>query len=280
MMSTSKRSTRRVLALAAVALVLFPQPFLSCDAETAGEAIHFKTAVQGIVADGDAVAKFETSKGWRVDLETAQALIGPVYYYGGAPMVRRHRPVFGAGVAMACPTHAQYDFGTVLGEVPMQYVVDLLAETPTSTGKVAGEKGACRSAELHIHPPGDQQLETGSPAEAIDSLDGYAIRLSGTATKDETSMPFSAMLNIPDEGTMRIIQNIEGDVDVDDTAEKQGRIVLKIRVDAWFAQVDFASLTETDDDGVYLFSEDTQARTALLQAVRNRYSYRVAWSKK
>jgi hypothetical protein len=278
MTRTNQSSTRGFFTFMAAVLVLLSQPFLSCGVETAGESIRFNTAVLGTTEQGKSASSFDTAKGWSVTLSSAHAVFGPIYFYGGEPMARA-RPLmrlFG-GVAMACPTHAQYDYGAVLGEVLEQYVVDLLADAPTSTGEVQGEAGTCHSAELHLHPPGDQQLPAGSSRTEFDKLDGYTIVIVGTANKDTAAVPFHAALDIPDEGTMRIVQNIAGDVELDDVSERAGSIVVQILLDGWFDQVDFSSLTETDGDGNYLFSDGTQARTALLQAVRNRYSYRVDW---
>jgi len=271
------RRTKKLLASATLLLAFLPQPF-SCSVETAGKAIRFRTAVQGAIGDGQSVTAFETSRGWTVELESAHSVFGPVYFYGGEPMARTGplMHLFG-GVAMACPTHAQYDYGAVLGEVIEQYVIDLLADAPTSTGEVQGEAGTCHTAELHLHPPGDQQLPAGSSQAEFAKLDGYSIVIEGTATRDASTIPFRVALDIPDEGTMRIVQNIAGEVELDDESVRPGRIVVQILLDAWLDKVDFSTLTETDGDGNYLFSDDTQARTALLQAVRNRYSYRVDW---
>jgi len=269
---------RRTWALLLLTSTLGLLALLSCRAETAGKAIRFDTAAQGAIDQGQPVAAFVTTKGWTVELESAYAVLGPVYYYGGAPMARVH-PLWRlvGGVAHACATHAQFDYGTVLGEVLEQYVVDLLATNPTSTGEVPGEAGTCQSVELHVHPPGDQQLPAGSPAAAFDRLGGASILLEGLATKDGSQVLFRAALDVPDEGTMRIVQNIAASVELNDASEQPGRLVLQVLVDAWLDQVDFASLGESDTDGRLLFSEGTQARTALLQAVRNRYSYRVTW---
>jgi len=79
-----QRKKREALALLAVGIVLIPQVFLSCNVETAGTAIRFHTAVQGAIDDGQAVAAFETAKGWTVELGSAHAVFGPIYFYGGA----------------------------------------------------------------------------------------------------------------------------------------------------------------------------------------------------
>jgi hypothetical protein len=183
----------------AVVLVLFPQPFFSCDAETAGESIRFNTAVQGITEEGESASGFETAKGWEMTLASAHAVFGPVYLYG---------------------------------------------------------------------------------ADSAELLDGASIRLEGTAEKNDESIPFRALITIPDEGTARIVQNIAADTELEDVSDKPGKIVVQALLDVWFSEVDFSTLTETDEDGNYLFTEDTQAWTALVQAIRNRYAYRVVWSKK
>ncbi|MBN2344243.1 MAG: hypothetical protein JXX29_00640 [Deltaproteobacteria bacterium] len=275
----TQKKVRRMFAIAAAVFVLFPQSFVACDAETSGEAIRFHTAVVGTTAQGQNAAGFETTKGWTVALTSAHAVFGPIYFYGGEPMAHA-TPLerYFSGVVMACPTHAQYDYGAVLGEVLEQYVVDLLATAPTPTGEVPGVAGICHSAELHLHPPGDQQLPAGNGQEEFAKLNGYTMVIMGTATKDAQTIPFRVALDIPDEGTMRIVQNITADVTLDDTSAPSGSVVVEILLDAWFDPVDFSSLTETDGEGNYLFNDGTQAKTALLQAVRNRYSYRVKWS--
>lgn len=275
----TKRALRpRLLAALALTLTLLPQPFSACNVETAGEAVRFATAAQGILSDGQPVGEFETAAGFTVELDTARVALGPIYFYGGEPMASA-APVFESlgGVARACPTHSQYDYGAVLGEVIEQYAVDLLAAEPTPTGEIDGEAGTCHSTEIHIHPPGDQQLPAGSPAADIEELEGASLLLEGMASKDGQSVPFRAALDIPDEGTMRVVQNIEADIEIEDLSVRPGAAVVQVLVDAWLDQVDFASLTETDANGRFLFSEGTQAKSALLQAVRNRYSYQLTW---
>lgn len=265
-------------AVVAVMTVSVPVVMLSCEAETTGRSIQFSTATAGSVDSDGTVSDFETARGWRVELTQALTLLGPIYFYGGEPMASRFI-LPSVGVAAACPTHAQYDYGAVLGEVLEQHVIDLLAEKPTSTGEIQGQAGTCRSVEVHLHPKGDQGLKLGSGSDA-ELLEDSSIRLEGTAEKDGEEIPFRALVTIPDEGTARIIQNIAADEVLDDVAEKPGRLVIQVLLDIWFSEVDFSTLDETDEDGVFLFTEGTQARTALIQAVRNRYAYRVEWRKK
>lgn len=279
--NTPGRQLVSTLVAAAALTASMPAVMLSCEATTAGRAITFSTGIQGAVEDGDSTSTFKTDEGWDVTLTSAYAVFGPLYFYSGEPMAFR-KPLFsGFGEALACPTHAQYDYGIVLGEVLEQYVVDLLADAPTDTGSVEGQAGTCLSAEAHLHPPGDQGLASGSSDADLDKLEGESILIEGEAIKDDLSYSFKAAVTVPDEGTMRVIQNIACDsVSIEDQSEKEGSLLLRVFLDAWFNQVDFSTLIETDDEdeNVYLFTDDTQAWTALMQAVRNRYSYDAVWS--
>ena len=267
-------------AVITVMTVSIPAAMLSCEAETAGRSIRFQTAAEGAVDSGAALTDFETASGWRVELTRALALLGPIYFYGGEPMASRRLVLPGIGVAEACPTHAQYDYGAVLGEVLEQYAVDLLAEKPTPTGEIDGQAGTCHTVEVHLHPQGDQGLRLASDADTAALLEGNSIPLEGTAEKDGEAVPFRALITIPDEGTTRIVQSIAANVVLDNVSDKPGRLIVQALLDIWFSKVDFSTLGKTDEDGVFLFTEGTQARTALIQAVHNRYAYRVVWSEK
>ncbi len=277
-----RKITIKNLTSAAILFAVFtasaPTTMLSCQAETAGQPIRFAVAIEGINSKNDKVFGFETTAGWTVTIESAYAAFGPVYFYSGESMANKHSHFFGWGIASACPTHAQFNYGTILGEVLEQYAADLLATEPVSMGEIKGEAGNCRSVELHLHPPGAEQLSAGNADSEFRKLENHSVSISGTAQKGENTIPFHALLDIPDEGTMRIIQNIGADVELSDTAEKPGRLILQVLLDAWFDRVDFLTLQDTNEDGIYLFGDDTQAKTALLLAIRNRYSYKLRWS--
>lgn len=274
------RSLLSSAAFIVVTTVSIPAVMVSCEAETAGRSIQFTTAAMGAMDSGASLNDFENGKGWRIELTRALALFGPIYFYSGEPMASKRRLLPSIGIATACPTHAQFDYGAVLGEVMEQYVVDLLLDKPTSLGEIDGQAGTCRSAELHLHPKGDQGLKLGSDAAAATPLDDGTILLEGIASKDDLSIPFRALITIPDEGTARIVQNIAADAVLDNVSEKPGRLVVSVLLDIWFSEVDFSTLVEIDEDGVFQFTENTQAQTALVQAVRNRYAYRIDWRDK
>ena len=241
---------------------------LRCGSETAGESAIYEVAVQGVSDDSKAIS---TETGWEVELDSAAIALGPIYLY--------ENPAYGEGEgggfaslfiseAYACPTHAQYDKGVVLGEVLTQHSVNLLAEVPEEFGAVDGVKGEVQSMELHVHPPGTIGQIVGDS-----DLGGSSLYIVGTARKGDEVRPFIAALDIPDEGTMRIVENITAAVEL----SEGGKIVIEVSLDDWFQNVDFASLSEQDGEGNYLFTEDTQAFNALLQGVRSRFSYSARW---
>jgi hypothetical protein len=251
----------------------------SCN-ETAGEAISYRTGALGSTSTGEPVDEFENARGWTVRLNEARLAIGPVYFYNAPPLAhlwlkRGLERAFGVGTAQACPAHAQYDRGAVLGEVLAQYVVDLLGDEVTDTGDTAGVAGHMQMFELHFHPPGE--ITAGSSRDEFEALGEGTIWLTGVATRDDQEIPFVASFTIPDEGTWRIVESIEADIQLEPEIVDSGRAVVLVHLDQWLHNVEFDSLTETDEDGNFEIIEDTQAWTALLAAVRSRYSYGIEW---
>lgn len=269
----SRIAVRLGLSAAAAAAIL--SGVFACTEETAGESIEFDTGVVGASSTGGSVTTFTNSRGWTVELSTAKVAVGPVYFYSAEPYATLFDRVLGIRVAHACPSHAQYDRGTVLGEVLNQYAVDLLSGEVTSTGLSAGESGTCRMFELHLHPPGD--VPAGSPNGEFSSLQGFTAYIAGTASKDADVIPFEGGMTVPDEGTMRIVESIPASVALRDMGETSGRAVVEVYLDQWLTNVDFSSLPEAANDAPRTFTEDSQAYTAWLTGIRSRFSYGLSW---
>jgi len=266
----NSRSHPRAVLAALVGVVLAIGVDLASCGETAGQEISFATAIAGGVSQGT-VQEFTTYAGWKVKLEKALAAVGPLYFYEGEPQASWMQRLLGANLARACPTHAQYNKGTVLGEVLEQYVVDLLKGAPTSTGDVFGLAGTCRTVELHLHPPGE--VSPGSPAGDFAALGGHTIYLAGSAEKGGTTIRFADGITIPDEGLLQIVESIAAEVKLESGA--QGTLLLEALLDQWLASVDFSTLTAQGGD--HRFTAGTQAHSALLRGVRARGAYRAAW---
>ncbi len=267
-MKTLKNS---FIALSALTLLTT----FGCTAETAGETIVFSVGIQGAHSSGDSLTSFTTTSGWLVELSEAQAALGPVYFYAGAPRASLFKGLF-MSEAHACATHAQFDYGETLGELVAQYSVDLLSSEPTDAGQIPGIAGTCQSLEVHLHPAGS--IAAGYGSASFDVLDGHSFVFKGSATKDSDTRQFIFNITIPDDGTMRIVDSVAADVEIKDFSKQPGSAVVQLYLNNFFANVDFSSLSETDDDGAYLLDDDSQAWAALLYSLRSRQSFGLVWS--
>lgn len=271
---------KRILRSSILVLVFLCLPLgalvghLSCN-QTSGETARFQTGLTGGLSGSDTVSSFTNSRGWTVTLSEAYIALGPVYFYSSPPQTALLERLMGNGTALACPAHAQFDKGAVLGEVLEQYAVDLLSGEVVDTGLRYGVAGTAHMFEVHLHPPGE--VAPGSAASTFEPLDGQSIWVAGTATKDSTTVEFEGGLTIPDEGTLRIVTSIPTELEIRDVAEYPGRAVVKVHLDDWFHNVDFGSLTEVASSGRYVISKDTQAYQALGVGMRSRTSYAATW---
>jgi len=258
-----------------IALAALTIGAVACTEETAGESIEFDTGVTGASSTGGSVTRFVNARDWSVELTSAKVAIGPAYFYSSAPQATWVDKLLGVRVAHACPAHAQYDRGTVLGEILQQYVIDLTSGEVTSTGISAGEAGVCQMFEVHLHPPGD--VPAGSPGAEFSDLHGSTAWIAGTATKDGEVIEFEGGMTVPDEGTMRIVESIPADVNLADSADRSGRAIVEVYLDQWLANVDFASLPESSNGAARVFDPDSQAYSAWLTGIRSRYAYGLSW---
>lgn len=247
----------------------------SCS-DTAGRKVEFVVGVRGALSGNGEVAPFTNAKGWRVTLEEAYMVLGPIYFYANEALSARRngaqrKPGLTLRTAVACPAHAQYDKGTVLGEVLEQYVVDLLAGETLSFGSRVGVAGTVKLFELHLHPP--ETVPLGTSPHSPETLNGHTIWVSGTAVRDTQTIHFVGGLTVPDEGTLRVVDQIPAEVDLNAVSAAGGMVVVEVLLDSWFANVDFGSLTQTDDRDRHVIDGDSQAHVAWLQGVRSRYAY-------
>lgn len=229
---------------------------LACtQAKTSGEYADFSLVVQG---SGE--VEFENDDGWNITLDDAYLAIGPLYLYDGEAMAKRWsliRPAY------ACGAHAQFAYGNTLGELLEQYAVDLLSE-PYEIGIINGIAGTIQSAELHLHPAGEV---TAGNSSNFDKLEGESLYLAGIAEKEQDLVPFEILATIPDDGTSRIVSNIEGSVEINE------KVILNIDLGEILSQVDFSTLTQNGNK--YVLEEQSQAWTAIIMGLKSRYSYSI-----
>ncbi len=253
-----------------LALPLFVS-LTACGAQTAGHRVSYKAAFAGAVSKGT-IQEFTNKHGWKIQLQEAKLLVGPLYFYSGEPRASLWQQWFGVNAAAACPTHAQFDNGQVLGEVQNQIVVDLLSPTPTPLGTIEGIEGHMQSMELHLHPPGT--LEQSNVEDLPTKLQGATLYMSGRASNDTEGVPFKVSFVIPDTGTMRIIESISSNVKLEEDSVQKGSLVLQVYLDKWFTNVNFATVGQQNRSGETMLDA---SNLALLQGVRSRYAYGAVW---
>ena len=265
-----RRLSQSLLLLTlAIAVVLTLE---ACTAETAGVKLTLKAEVVGSLTSGKAVTSFENRRGWKIQLEKAYMLVGPVYLLEGEPQAQLLPWFLPWRTAHA---HVNANGQRVLAELREHFVLDLLKATPTSLGEMRGIAGTAQTAELHLLPPGGTRLAKTSAT--ISNVSGATVFVQGKATLGKETRSFELKLTLPKSDNMRIVGNIGTDISLEKNTVGGGRLLLKVYVDRWFTNVDFATLTKKDESGRSLLTADD---SAIQQGIRSRYSYHFAWSTK
>lgn len=244
---------------------LFFAGFAGCGVETAGEYATYSVAARGVTSNGTP-SSFESQAGWKIELTDARALVGPVYFYAGEARASLFDTLLGINSAYACAAHSQFSSGETLGQIPLQFGVDLLSGE-TELGQVDGARGTVRSVELHLQDPG--AVDAGN--DMAEAMTGSTVVLEGTASKDGQSVPFIAEVTLSEEGTVQIVDSISASAPV----EQGSNVMIDIELDRWFAAVDFSSLTEQDGEGRFIVSAGTQAFGAMTYSVRARSAFSI-----
>ena len=238
------------------------------DVAVSGEEVRYHVSAQGAVAEGEP-GRFVNGRGWTVELTSARALVGPIYFYSGEARASLLERLIGINQAYACAAHAQFQSGTTLGETTLQFGVDLLAEAPTVLLEDAeGVAGEVRSVELHLQNPG--QVEAGNEMAAAAPQATY--EFAGTATKDQVSVPFTAAITLPEDGTHQIVDSIPAQMEL----EQDTTLKLHMQLDRLFRDVDFEPAAASGGDQApepVAIAPGSQAYSALTFSLRSRDAF-------
>ncbi|MDB4931911.1 MAG: hypothetical protein JWM10_4395 [Myxococcaceae bacterium] len=260
---------RRSLALALL--------FAGCADTTGAQRVTFAVEAAGIERDAAQPLSFTTDQGWTVTLTEARVALGPLYLNTLAPLEgdRRH-PLRRRVEDFLLPSayadgESHLGAGRVVGEVTTQVEVDALspALTPVAGG-------------------GDGVAEPSLTAEAWlfnrdGALGGAAVRVAGTAHRDDLDVAFEGALVIDQSlvaagGSIDEARKVRG-IPARLTLAQGG--VLRVRVDprGWFDGADFRELTAgTARDGRYRFSPQDNVGRAFLNRARTRAVFGVTFS--
>jgi hypothetical protein len=230
---------------------------------TGGAAVQLEMAVVAVPEAGEELGTFTTRTGYRVQLTEARVALGPIYLYENPPPVARApgawRRLWDVLVpsAHAHPGDLHFAGGAVKGEFLGQVVLDGLATAPLDLGAAPGVAGPARSFSVLLEPPGS--------AEARRALHEHHAYVVGTAEKDGVSYAFEGGLDIPNEGTLRKVEGLALDAQI----EEGTRVTIELHLSRWFADADFARLSTLAPSGNYVIDERSQVRGAWFIGARS-----------
>ncbi len=229
-----------------------------------GEEVNYAIVASGGVEEGT-TERFVNVKGWQIELTQARTLVGPIYFYSGEARASLFDGLFGASEAYACAAHSQFQSGQTLGETTLQFGVDLLGGDTMLVEDAVGVGGEVRSVELHVQNPG--QVDAGNAmAEQVPETT-YAFE--GTASKDGVTIPFSAAVTLPEDGTHQIVDSIPANMELDEGSQLR----VKVMLDRLFRDVDFGTLEPGEDGAAVAIEPGTQAYSSLVFSLRARSAF-------
>ncbi|NOZ86075.1 MAG: hypothetical protein GXP49_07395 [Deltaproteobacteria bacterium] len=221
--------------------------------DTGEQRTSFKMAVS---APDDMGTDFENDLGWKVVLDSASVVIGPIYFFSGEPLFSMSRlldwldPI---PTAFAHPGH--YVAGEALGQVLDQARIDLLSEMPQVLGTATGVTGLYNSARVYLKPAGD---------------DTYSVLVTGTATKDQDHVSFKGELDVEIK-----LEGLPCGIHVE--PGKAGGMVMFVDPRIWLKRVDFSTLAGPDQDGYMFFEKGTSNHSAFSRGVDNAGAFSFSW---
>ena len=149
----------------------------------------------GVSTDKTHIVTVTNDEGWSVSLDEFQLAVKDLEFTtGGETHARKPPAAWLISSAHAHPGHAAG--GEVIGELSKKILFDM-NQAPASVGKASLLPGDYNGMNLHFRN-----------ADEADGLDddapilGHAAYLSGTATKDDTSIEFEAFLDIAPKSEM------------------------------------------------------------------------------
>lgn len=191
----------------------------------------------------------ENEKGFTIELDEAQAVVGPVRFFEGQVLLSRRFSPLDLLVRPAYAHPGHYVPGESMGEWMGTAKVDLLLASATPLGTVEAVTGDYGSMQLVLTD----------------------VVLKGTATKGALVVPFEATLERPMH-----LEGIRAEGTVT-AATDSARLSIDVR--KWLHRVDFET-AESGDDGVFQLAPSTQSYNALFRAVADTGAYTVVFAPK
>ena len=214
-----------------------------------------------VVTDGSQVVPCANAEGWTVEVASFRAAVRDLELTiegeTHASLLRRASEL-AVPSASAHPGH--YAGGEVTGELPGDFVLDFVAGDGAPLGEAAALPGDYNGMNLYF-----RAATTADGLADGDPLVGHAAVISGTATKDATTVQFEAVLDVED-GTQMVGGPFELAVGAG-TAATLGLALYTIdpsEGDTLFDGLDFGAL-DSDGDGDLAIAAGDEAHNVLMK---------------
>ncbi len=200
--------------------------FAGCDdSSTTGQALVAYT----MYGTGTGTTDFVSGDGWDIHLDEARLAFGPVEFCAHVPTFEIKDSMTGCGV--------------VMGQLSVAGVIDALDVQEQELGTVQGIEGQIHSVsyDMGVSWPSTQA----SPKTVTDALDGFSVRVSGTATKDGSEVPFVFEVTVtpPNQGLFAV-RGIPADGSV---TQETSSVVVSTDPVQWLRYVDWQKVKDMYD---------------------------------
>lgn len=201
-----------------------------------------------------------TNLGYTVTLAEARIMVEDLSFATGGELLTRHflHHAYDWLVPSAHAHAGHNEGGDVTGELPGRLLLDYLPGEETQLGVATLLAGDYRSANLTFSRATSEDL-----VHKDDPLLGHTAIFRGTATKDDSTLEFEALIAVERDTAMI---GIPFEARIDKTTTQRLRIELRTRDEVedetLFDDLDFA-LLDTDQDGHVAISPQQTAKTAV-----------------
>jgi len=238
----------------------------ACESGTGAPLVAVETRLLPI-AERDGALGHGSAGEWRVELDEARVLVGPVYLHAppSTPLLAHLRSFF-VSTAHAHAGDDNLDGVRVLGEVLDPLAFDALDDAGTSFGPMLAEASTLDRVVLVLDEPrGEHAIPTGP-------THGHHAWVSGRAVRGDDEVRFSAGLDVIDD---RIARRVEGVRFASPPTLVEGaRVVVRSRPGRWLSRVDFDALLQADHEGEV--TAPSQLHHAWYLALRDPSSWELA----
>lgn len=216
------------------------------------------TVELAVYADASGVDAVTTDLGYRVELDRARMVISNLQFAIAGEVhtasLWRKLSDFVLPNANAHPGH--YQGGEVTGELRGRYVVDWLPADERELGVARLIAGTYHSANFGFESASKKLDDLTSEDELV----GHTAVLGGTATRGETRVEFSALIDSP-KGRQLVGVPFEREVSEGSKFDLGLALVTKdaLEGDTLFDGIDFATLESNEGDGVVLEAGNADA---------------------